>query len=100
MNLYRGRSALMVNSNFYGIDALFLKSSKIQSARAASVINLLLTFRRQVERQELEPIMVQGLVPLCSWQYERLFNTVRAPGVESDKIVHYAVSFISYYINN
>lgn len=34
-------------------------------------------------------ILVQGLVPLCSWQYERIFNTVRAPGVETDKIIHY-----------
>lgn len=33
--------------------------------------------------------MVQGLVPLCSWQYERIFNTVRVPGRETDKIVHY-----------
>lgn len=33
--------------------------------------------------------MAQGLVPLCSWQYERIFNTVRTPGVEVDKIVHY-----------
>lgn len=34
-------------------------------------------------------IMVQGLVPLCSWQYERIFNTVRVPGIETDRIVHY-----------
>lgn len=33
--------------------------------------------------------MVQGLVPLCSWQYERIFNTVRVPGRETDRIVHY-----------
>lgn len=33
--------------------------------------------------------MVQGLVPLCSWQYERTFNTVRVPGEATDKIVHY-----------
>lgn len=32
--------------------------------------------------------MVQGTVPLCSWQYERTFNTVRVPGIETDKIVH------------
>lgn len=37
-------------------------------------------------------ILVQGLVPLCSWQYERVFNTTRVPGKESDKIVHYADS--------
>lgn len=85
----RGRSALMVNSNFYGIDALFLTNTNIQSARAAVAVNLLLRFRRLVDRQELQPIMVQGLVPLCSWQYERIFNTVRIPGIETDRIVHY-----------
>lgn len=36
-------------------------------------------------------IMIQGMVPLCSWQYERLFNTVRVPGIETDRIVHYQV---------
>lgn len=85
----RGRSPLMVNSNFYGMDAIFLHPTKSQAARAASVTNLLLQFRRSVDRQELEPIMVQGLVPLCSWQYERIFNTVRVPGEQGDKIVHY-----------
>lgn len=52
----RGRSPLMVNSNFYGIDALFLNNTHLQSARAATVINLLLQFRRQVERQEMQPV--------------------------------------------
>lgn len=85
----RGRSPLMVNSNFYGMDAIFTHPTKNQAARAASVCHLLLQFRRMVDRQELEPIMVQGLVPLCSWQYERIYNTVRIPGVEGDKIVHY-----------
>lgn len=33
--------------------------------------------------------MIQGMVPLCSWQYERTFNTVRTPGMETDRIVHY-----------
>ena len=32
--------------------------------------------------------MVQNLVPLCSQQYERLFNTTRIPGLESDKLHH------------
>ena len=54
--------------------------------------------------------MVQKLVPLCSSQYERQFNTVRVPGKESgkhqqslvqensfffslsDRIIHYADS--------
>lgn len=85
----RGRSPLMVNSNFYGTDAILMQPTTKQAARAAVVIHQCLMFRRLIERQELEPILVQGMVPLCSWQYERLFNTVRVPGVESDKIVHY-----------
>ncbi|XP_017892368.1 carnitine O-palmitoyltransferase 1, liver isoform isoform X2 [Ceratina calcarata] len=85
----RGRSPIMVNSNFYGIDAILMHPSKIQSARAASIVYSCLQFRRFIERQELEPILIQGLVPLCSWQYERVFNTTRTPGRETDKIVHY-----------
>ncbi|KAG4073892.1 hypothetical protein HA402_014097 [Bradysia odoriphaga] len=85
----RGRGPLMINSNFYGIDAIYMETSKVQAARAAHITSLLLIFRRTVERQELQPIMVQGLVPLCSWQYERTFNTVRVPGEQTDKIVHY-----------
>lgn len=88
----RGRSPLMINSNFYGTDALLLHPTHNQAARAASTINSLLVFRRLVERQELEPILVQGLVPLCSWQYERIFNTTRIPGTETDKICHWADS--------
>ncbi|XP_037811824.1 carnitine O-palmitoyltransferase 1, liver isoform isoform X1 [Lucilia sericata] len=85
----RGRSPLMINSNFYGTDAIFMELTKNQAARAANVVYLLLAFRRAIERQELKPIMVQGMIPLCSWQYERTFNTVRAPGLETDRIVHY-----------
>lgn len=84
----RGRSPLMVNSNYYGSDCFELPTNK-QTARAANLTYLLLQFRRKIERQELKPIMVQGLVPLCSVQYERMFNTSRVPGIESDKIVHY-----------
>ena len=85
----RGRSPIMVNSNFYGIDAILMHPTTVQSARAASVIYSCLQYRRLIERQELEPILIQGLVPLCSWQYERLFNTTRIPGRETDKIIHY-----------
>ncbi|KAK6627282.1 hypothetical protein RUM43_002865 [Polyplax serrata] len=88
----RGRTPLMVNSNFYGIDAIMKHPTTRQAARGATIIHGLLQFRRIIDRQELEPILVQGLVPLCSWQYERVFNTTRVPGKESDKIVHYADS--------
>lgn len=32
--------------------------------------------------------MVQDMVPLCSWQYERVFNTTRIPGEETDRLQH------------
>ena len=84
----RARSPLMVNSNYYGIDALLVCPTDKQTSRAANLIYSSIIFRRQIDRQELKPLMIQGLVPLCSAQYERIFNTCRVPGVEADKIVH------------
>lgn len=84
----RARSPLMVNSNYYGIDALLVCPTDKQTSRAANLIYSSIIFRRQIDRQELKPLMIQGLVPLCSWQYERTFNTTRVPGVETDKLVH------------
>ena len=52
----RGRSPLIVNSNFYGIDAILIDPVQSQAARAATVINICLQFRRLIERQELEPV--------------------------------------------
>lgn len=52
----RGRGPLMINSNFYGIDAIYMETSKVQAARAAHITSLLLIFRRTVERQELQPV--------------------------------------------
>nr|CAD7194400.1 unnamed protein product [Timema douglasi] len=88
----RGRSPLMVNSNFYGIDAILMHPSQVQAARAATLIYACLQYRRLIDRQELEPIMIQGMVPLCSWQYERVFNTTRVPGLETDHLIHYSDS--------
>lgn len=84
----RGRIPLMVSSNYYGSDCLKIPTNN-QIARAANLTYLMLQFRRKLDREELKPIMIQGMVPLCSWQYERMFNTTRVPGVESDKLVHY-----------
>lgn len=84
----RNREPLMVGSNYYGSDSVKSVTQK-QSARAANMTYLMLQYRKKIERQELKPIMAQGLVPLCSMQYERLFNTTRVPGIEQDQIIHY-----------
>lgn len=83
----KSRHPIVVNSNIYGTDNVN-HPTKIQVARAASLIHWCAQFRRKIIRQELQPILAQGLVPLCSWQYERLFNTTRIPGVDCDKLVH------------
>lgn len=85
---HKSRNPIMVNSNIYGTDNTMF-STKNQAARSASLVYWTIQFRRKITRQELQPILVQGMVPLCSWQYERLFNTTRVPGVDGDKIVHY-----------
>ncbi|XP_039309848.1 carnitine O-palmitoyltransferase 1, liver isoform-like isoform X1 [Solenopsis invicta] len=85
----RGRSPIIVSSNYYGIHNSYWLPTNSQVARTAGAIWFCLQYRRLIERQKLAPILVQGLVPLCSWQYERVFNTTRIPGIECDKIVHY-----------
>ncbi|XP_011495602.1 PREDICTED: carnitine O-palmitoyltransferase 1, liver isoform [Ceratosolen solmsi marchali] len=85
----RNRSPIMVNSNYYGIDVIHMHQTKVQSARAATAIYSCLLYRRLIERQEIEPIVVRDVVPLCSWQYKRVFNTTRIPGIEIDRIVHF-----------
>lgn len=66
----RNRDPLMINSNFYCSDNIGLKT-KIQTARAANITKVLLGFREKVDNESLPPIMAQGIVPLCSWQYKR-----------------------------
>lgn len=52
----RGRSPLMVNSNFYGLDAILRHPTKNAAARAANVTYSCLMFRRAIDRQQLEPV--------------------------------------------
>lgn len=41
--------------------------------------------------------MVQKLVPLCSSQYERQFNTVRVPGKEAGRILFSYLTLMEKY---
>uniref|UniRef100_H2YB05 Uncharacterized protein n=1 Tax=Ciona savignyi TaxID=51511 RepID=H2YB05_CIOSA len=84
-----GRGPIMVNSNYYGMDLLYHVPTNIQTSRAANVVHALFAFRSTLDKEMIKPIKVNGVVPLCSSQYERVFNTCRTPGVESDKICHW-----------
>ena len=85
----RGRSPIMVNSNFYALDCIFRPSNYKQASRAANCVISALIHRRSLENESIKPLMVQNTVPLCARQYERQFNTTRIPGEVGDKIVHY-----------
>lgn len=84
----RGRSSIMVNSNFYASDTILMLATNKQCARAANLIHVALLFRRLIDYQTLKPILLQGIIPLCSAQYTRTFNTSRLPGVEADRVQH------------
>ncbi|XP_072495481.1 carnitine O-palmitoyltransferase 1, liver isoform [Notamacropus eugenii] len=85
----RGRGPIMVNSNYYAMDLLYVLPTNIQAARAGNGIHSILLYRRKLDREEIKPILLLGsTVPLCSAQWERMFNTSRIPGEETDTIQH------------
>ncbi|KAF7697672.1 hypothetical protein HF521_004182 [Silurus meridionalis] len=95
----RGRNPIMVNSNYYGMDFLYVTPTAKQAARAGNTITALLLYRRKVNREELNPSRVPGtVVPLCAAQCERMFNTTRTPGEETDTLQHWQDSeFVAVY---
>ncbi|XP_068116468.1 carnitine O-palmitoyltransferase 1, liver isoform isoform X2 [Hyperolius riggenbachi] len=84
----RGRGPIMVNSNYYAMDYLYILPSHIQAARAGNAIHAILLYRRKLDREEIKPLMISNTIPMCSYQYERMFNSSRVPGVETDTIQH------------
>ncbi|KAL3987625.1 LOW QUALITY PROTEIN: hypothetical protein ACER0C_014740 [Sarotherodon galilaeus] len=56
-------------------------------------------YRRKVNQQELKPSRVPGtVIPLCAAQCERMLNTTRTPGVETDVLHHWLDSeFVAVY---
>ncbi|XP_020786761.2 carnitine O-palmitoyltransferase 1, liver isoform isoform X2 [Boleophthalmus pectinirostris] len=84
----RGRSPIMVNSNYYAMDFLYVFPTSIQAARAGNAIHSIMLYRRKLDRAQIKPLMLLHTIPMCSAQYERMFNTTRVPGVDTDILVH------------
>ncbi|XP_069037892.1 carnitine O-palmitoyltransferase 1, liver isoform isoform X1 [Lepisosteus oculatus] len=85
----RGRGPIMVNSNYYAMDFLYVTPTRLQAARAGNTIHAIMLYRRKLDREEIKPIFALGsTVPLCSSQWERMFNTSRIPGPETDTLQH------------
>ncbi|XP_054631267.1 carnitine O-palmitoyltransferase 1, liver isoform isoform X1 [Dunckerocampus dactyliophorus] len=85
----RGRGPIMVNSNYYAMDFLYVFPTSIQAARAGNAIHAIMLYRRKLDRAQIKPIyLLANKVPLCSAQWERMFNTTRIPGLETDNLQH------------
>ncbi|XP_017274476.1 carnitine O-palmitoyltransferase 1, liver isoform isoform X2 [Kryptolebias marmoratus] len=84
----RGRGPIMVNSNYYAMDFLYVFPTSVQAARAGNAVHAIMLYRRKLDRAQIKPLMLLHTIPMCSAQYERMFNTTRVPGVETDTIQH------------
>ncbi|CAL8260572.1 unnamed protein product [Merluccius merluccius] len=85
----RGRGPIMVNSNYYAMDFLYVFPTSVQAARAGNAIHSIMLYRRKLDRAQIKPIyLLANRVPLCSAQWERMFNTTRVPGSETDTLQH------------
>uniref|UniRef100_A0A3Q1APK3 Carnitine O-palmitoyltransferase 1, muscle isoform n=1 Tax=Amphiprion ocellaris TaxID=80972 RepID=A0A3Q1APK3_AMPOC len=69
-------------------DLLYVTPTHRQAARAGNVVHAMLQYRRKLERGEHAPLRALGTVPMCSTQMERMFNTTRIPGIETDIVQH------------
>ncbi|MBN3321161.1 CPT1A palmitoyltransferase, partial [Atractosteus spatula] len=84
----RSRSPIMVNSNYYVMDLLYITPTHRQAARAGNAVHAMLMYRRKLDRGEHAPLRALDIVPMCSYQMERIFNTTRIPGVDTDYVQH------------
>ncbi|CAH0521081.1 unnamed protein product [Peronospora belbahrii] len=87
----KGRSSLMINSNYYALPGANLDFSltKKPLALAAVLVHEFLLFKQDLDRERLAPQLIRGIVPLCMSQYQRMFSCTRIPRRETDIIKLY-----------
>uniref|UniRef100_A0AAQ4PTQ5 Carnitine palmitoyltransferase 1Ab (liver) n=1 Tax=Gasterosteus aculeatus aculeatus TaxID=481459 RepID=A0AAQ4PTQ5_GASAC len=88
----RGRGPIMVNSNYYAMDFLYVFPTSIQAARAGNAIHAIMLYRRKLDRAQIKPLMLLHTIPMCSAQYESMFNSSRVPGVDTGRVFSSAAS--------
>eukprot|EP01104_Vermistella_antarctica_P016221 TRINITY_DN549_c1_g1_i1.p1 TRINITY_DN549_c1_g1~~TRINITY_DN549_c1_g1_i1.p1 ORF type:complete len:711 (-),score=184.05 TRINITY_DN549_c1_g1_i1:7-2139(-) len=80
------RESLVTSSNWWGTDRL-ADMHQSQVRRSSRIIHAKLTFKDLIDTQDLEPLRIYNALPLCMWQYTRLFGTSRIPGESQDTLV-------------
>mmetsp|Transcript_5605 Transcript_5605/g.10883 ORF Transcript_5605/g.10883 Transcript_5605/m.10883 type:complete len:824 (-) Transcript_5605:763-3234(-) len=84
----RGRSPILINSNYYGLGFNNYIPTSSQVSRAATLMYHYMRFKQLLDSQQLRPMTIRGVVPICMRQYERIFQTTRVPGRDTDVNVH------------
>ena len=51
--------------------------TKIQTARAAGFTCLCMSFKKLLDTEKLDPLVIRKTIPLCMWQYQNIFATSR-----------------------
>ncbi|KAL0583000.1 hypothetical protein ABG067_007060 [Albugo candida] len=90
----KGRTSLMIKSNYYALPGrnLQIKLASSRLAHAASLIYRTMCFKQLLDREQLPPLLIRDLVPLCMAQYHRIFSTTRIPGREEDVLRKFSSS--------
>jgi hypothetical protein len=81
-----GRGPLIINSNYFVMDALKTKPTADPVFRAANLIFRMLEFEDMIFDESLPPSRLRETVPLDMRQYAKMFGTTRIPGVDVDKL--------------
>ncbi|UIZ23560.1 hypothetical protein KXD40_007671 [Peronospora effusa] len=97
----KGRSSLMINSNYYALPGANLNFTLTTKplALAATLVHEFLLFKQDLDREHLAPQLIRGIVPLCMSQYQRIFSCTRIPGREIDtiKLYHHKSKHIAVF---
>jgi carnitine O-palmitoyltransferase 1 len=83
------REPLVCHSNYYTTSVMPEFRVTDPLVRAATVVHLFARYEQVLSNNEIEPVLLQGRVPLCMKGYQYLFNTTRLPGEHVDTIVKF-----------
>uniref|UniRef100_A0A6Q2YCS5 Carnitine O-palmitoyltransferase n=1 Tax=Esox lucius TaxID=8010 RepID=A0A6Q2YCS5_ESOLU len=61
----RGRGPIMVNSNYYAMDFLYVFPTSLQAARAGNAIHAIMLYRRMLDRAQIKPVNCPGVFHCC-----------------------------------
>lgn len=89
----------MVNSNYYVMDFVFIKNIDVQVVCLGNIIYVMIMYCCKLDCEEIKFVMVLGIVFMCFYQMERMFNIIWVLGKEIDVLQYFLDSWyvVVYY---